>query len=173
MDCLRTAIRQGAADVVCVYRRDRANMPGSAREAKNAEDEGVRFLWNLQPLSIVTNTEGKVSGVWAVATRLGEPDARGRRRPELIPGSESVVEADSIIMAFGFMSSPPPWLAENGITLTDRGLILAPATSQHPYQTSNPKVFAGGDAVRGSDLVVTAIAEGRMAAEGILEWLGV
>lgn len=173
MDCLRTAIRQGAADVVCVYRRDRANMPGSAREAKNAEDEGVRFLWNLQPLSIVTDTEGKVSGVWAVATRLGEPDARGRRRPELIPGSESVVEADSVIMAFGFMSSPPPWLAEHGITLTDRGLILAPATSQHPYQTSNPKVFAGGDAVRGSDLVVTAIAEGRMAAEGILEWLGV
>lgn len=173
MDCLRTAIRQGAADVTCAYRRDRANMPGSAREVKNAEDEGVHFLWNLQPLSIVTDKAGRASGVWVVSTKLGEPDARGRRLPEPVPGTETVLDADSIIMAFGFRPSPPPWLVENGIDLTDRGLIQAQASGNYPYQTSNPKVFAGGDAVRGSDLVVTAIAEGRLAADGILDWLGV
>jgi glutamate synthase (NADPH) small chain len=173
MDCLRTAVRQGAADVVCAYRRDRANMPGSAREVQNALDEGVRFLWNLQPLSIVTDSGGKATGVWVVSTCLGEPDGRGRCRPEPIVGSETVLEADSIIMAFGFRPSPPAWLVENGILLTDQGLIAAPSTGTYPYQTVNPKVFAGGDAVRGSDLVVTAIAEGRVAAEGILDWLGV
>ena len=108
-----------------------------------------------------------------VSTRLGAPDARGRRLPELIPGSETVLDADSVIIAFGFRPSPPAWLRENGITLTDRGLVEAPSAGHYPYQTSNPQVFAGGDAVRGSDLVVTAIAEGRMAAEGIMEWLGV
>jgi glutamate synthase (NADPH) small chain len=171
MDCLRTAIRQGAADVVCAYRRDRANMPGSAREVQNAEDEGVRFLWNLQPLSIVTDDAGKVTGVWVVSTQLGEPDSRGRRLPQPIPGSETVLHADNVIIAFGFRPSPPPWLSENGIDITERGLIKARLAGLYPYQTSNPKVFAGGDAVRGSDLVVTAIAEGRMAAEGIIEWL--
>ncbi len=173
MDCLRTAVRQGAADVVCAYRRDRDNMPGSAREVQNAEDEGVRFFWNLQPLAIVIDGGGKAVGVKVVTTRLGEPDAKGRRQPEAIPGSETVLEADSIILAFGFRPSPAPWLAANGISLSERGLIVAPAGRQYPYQTSNPKVFAGGDAVRGSDLVVTAIAEGRMAAEGILLWLDV
>lgn len=173
MDCLRTAIRQGAADAVCAYRRDRANMPGSAREVKNAEDEGVRFLWNLQPLGIVLDQGGSAAGVRVVATQLGEPDSRGRRRPEPIAGSEMILDADSVIMAFGFRPSPPSWLGENGISLTDKGLIEATIDGSFSYQTSNPKVFAGGDAVRGSDLVVTAIAEGRMAAEGILLWLGV
>ena len=78
MDCLRTAIRQGASDVACAYRRDRANMPGSAREVKNAEDERVRFFWNLQPLEIVVDKDGKVTGVKVITTRLGEPDARGQ-----------------------------------------------------------------------------------------------
>ncbi len=173
MDCLRTAVRQGAAEVVCAYRRDRANMPGSTREVKNAEDEGVRFIWNLQPLGIVVSRDGQVSGVRVATTILGEPDSRGRRHPEQIPGSEQVLEADSVIIAFGFRPSPSAWLSEHGIILTDRGLIDAPATPPHPFQTANPKIFAGGDAVRGSDLVVTAIAEGRMAAEGILAWLGV
>ncbi len=173
MDCLRTALRQGAADVACVYRRDRANMPGSAREVTNALDEGVRFLWNLQPLEIVVGADGRVVGVRVVSTRLGDPDGRGRRRPEPVPGSETVLDADSVILAFGFKPSPPAWLGDNGIALTGGGLIEAPAAGRYPYQTTNPKVFAGGDAVRGSDLVVTAIAEGRLAAEGILEWLGV
>jgi glutamate synthase (NADPH/NADH) small chain len=173
MDCLRTAIRQGAIDVVCVYRRDRDNMPGSAREVQNAEDEGVRFLWNLQPLSIIVGDDGHVSGVRVVNTRLGEPDERGRRRPEPIEGTEAVLDADSVIMAFGFRPSPPEWLGQNNISLDDRQLIAAPADGEFPFQTTNEKVFAGGDAVRGSDLVVTAIAEGRIAAESILDYLEV
>jgi glutamate synthase (NADPH/NADH) small chain len=148
-------------------------MPGSAREVKNAEDEGVRFLWNLQPLAIVAGEDGRVTGVQVVNTRLGEPDGRGRRQPEPIPGTEAVLDADCVIMAFGFRPSPPGWLGENGIKLTERQLIDAPVNALFSYQTTNPKVFAGGDAVRGSDLVVTAIAEGRIAAEAIIEWLGV
>jgi len=173
MDCLRTAIRQGAIDVVCVYRRDRENMPGSAREVQNAEDEGVRFLWNLQPLGIVVGEDGHVTGVRVVNTRLGEADERGRRRPEAIAGTEAVLDADSVIMAFGFRPSPPDWLKESEISVDDRQLIVAPADGRFPFQTSREKVFAGGDAVRGSDLVVTAIAEGRNAAESILDYLDV
>jgi glutamate synthase (NADPH/NADH) small chain len=173
MDCLRTAIRQGASDVACAYRRDRANMPGSAREVKNAEDERVRFFWNLQPQEIVVDKNGNVRGVKVITTRLGEPDARGRQHPNPVPGTETVLDADSVIMAFGFLPSPPDWLVENGIGLTDRQRIEAPAGSRYPFRTSHDKVFAGGDAVRGSDLVVTAIAEGRMAAESILEYLDV
>ena len=172
MDCLRTAIRQGASDVACAYRRDRANMPGSAREVKNAEDEGVRFFWNLQPLEIVVGTNGEVAGVKVITTRLGEADDRGRRIPEPVVGSETVLDADSVIMAFGFRPSPPEWLVENAVTLSDRRLIQAPVGGEFAYQTANGKVFAGGDAVRGSDLVVTAIAEGRAAAESILDFLG-
>ncbi|MEE4134854.1 MAG: FAD-dependent oxidoreductase [Desulforhopalus sp.] len=173
MDCLRTAIRQGAREVVCAYRRDRQNMPGSAREVDNALDEGIHFLWNLQPLAIVPGSDGRVAGVRVVATRLGEPDRRGRCRPEAVPGTERVLEADAVILAFGFLPSPPDWLAQAGVAVDDRGLITAPADGELPFQSSNPKVFAGGDAVRGSDLVVTAIAEGRSAALAILDYLGV
>lgn len=173
MDCVRTAARQGARDVVCAYRRDRENMPGSVREVGNAEDEGVRFLFNLQPQGIEINEAGDVVGIKVVSTELGEPDEKGRRRPVAIDGSETVLEADCVIMAFGFRPSPPAWLTENGINLTEWSLIEAPEDSSFPYQTTNEKVFAGGDAVRGSDLVVTAIAEGRIAAESILEYLDV
>ncbi|MFW2365134.1 MAG: FAD-dependent oxidoreductase, partial [Desulforhopalus sp.] len=119
MDCLRTAIRQKGTEVTCVYRRDRANMPGSAREVTNAEEEGVRFLWNLQPLEIVVGDEGKVCGVKVISTRLGDPDERGRRRPEQIPGSEAQLDADAVIMAFGFKPSPPAWLEEHNISLSE------------------------------------------------------
>ncbi len=173
MDCLRTAIRQGAAEVSCVYRRDRANMPGSRREVANAEEEGANFLWNLQPEAIEVNEKGEACGVRVVSTRLGEADGRGRRRPEAIPGSERVVAADAVILAFGYRPSPPPWLALAGVGCDEGGRIVAPAAAAYPQQTANPKVFAGGDAVRGSDLVVTAIAEGRAAAQGILSWLGI
>ena len=173
MDCLRTAIRQGARDVRCAYRRDEANMPGSKREVQNAKDEGVQFLWNLQPLSLQTDAENKITGVEVVVTELGEPDARGRRSPEAVVGSEHVLKADAVIMAFGYRASPPAWLADNGIEVDARSLIkVVGQEGPYPFQTTNPKVFAGGDAVRGSDLVVTAIAEGRGAAESILELLG-
>jgi glutamate synthase (NADPH) small chain len=171
MDCNRTAVRQGAARVTCAYRRDEENMPGSRREVVNAKEEGVRFLWNRQPVEIVGN--GRVEGVKVITTRLGEPDERGRRRPEPVAGSEEVLPADRVIIAFGFRPSPAPWFEEFGIARDDSGRVTAPADSQHPFQTTNPKVFAGGDMVRGSDLVVTAVFEGREAAEGILGYLGI
>lgn len=171
MDCNRTAIRQGAQKVSCAYRRDEANMPGSKREVTNAKEEGVRFLWNRQPIEIVGND--KVEGVKLVITQLGEPDESGRRRPEPVPGSEETVPADNVIIAFGFRPSPPDWLSEHDIRTDETGRVLAPANGRYKYQTTNPKVFAGGDMVRGSDLVVTAVYEGREAAQGILDYLGV
>lgn len=172
MDCVRTAVRQGASGVTCAYRRDEDNMPGSRREVGNARDEGVCFLWNLQPLSLQSGAGGRVKGVEVVSTRLGEPDEKGRRRPEPIIGSQQVLPAEAVIMAFGFRPNPPAWLAEQGVSLSDRLLIQAACTSSYPYQTTNAKVFAGGDGVRGADLVVTAIAEGRQAAAGIMAYLG-
>ncbi len=173
MDCLRTSIRQGASRVICAYRRDLKNMPGSAREAANAADEGVEFHFNVQPLGLITGKNDRVTGVELVSTRLGEPDSRGRQKPEPIEGSETVLDADAVIMAFGFKPSPPEWLDHSLIDLNDKGLIIAPEKKKYPFQTTNEKVFAGGDAVRGSDLVVTAIAQGRQAALGIMDYLGV
>ena len=170
MDCNRSAVRQGAASVACAYRRDEANMPGSRREVANAREEGVQFLFNRQPVAIVG--EGRVEGVKVVTTQLGPPDASGRRVPVEVAGSEEIIPADSVIIAFGFRPSPSPWFAQFGIdTETDGRIKLA--KSGPNGQTSNPKVFAGGDMVRGSDLVVTAVWEGREAAKGILEHLGV
>ncbi len=171
MDCVRTAVRQGATSVMCAYRRDQANMPGSMREVENAKEEGVRFLWNRQPVEILGGR--RVEGVKTISTRLGEPDERGRRRPEPVPGSEEVLPADRVIIAFGFRPSPSPWFADYRIDTDDGGRVVAGETGEFKFQTSNPKVFAGGDMVRGSDLVVTAVYEGREAAGGILDYLGV
>jgi glutamate synthase (NADPH/NADH) small chain len=171
MDCNRTSIRQGAASVTCAYRRDEENMPGSRREVNNAREEGVQFLWNRQPIEIVG--DDKVEGIKVVTTQLGEADERGRRRPEPIQGSEEIIPADAVVIAFGFRPSPAPWFADFGIEINSWGGVVAPADGQFAYQTSNEKVFAGGDMVRGSDLVVTAVWEGRQAAEGILDYLNV
>jgi glutamate synthase (NADPH/NADH) small chain len=171
MDCNRTSIRQGAASVTCAYRRDEENMPGSRREVNNAREEGVQFLWNRQPVEIVGN--GKVEGIKVVTTALGEPDERGRRRPEPIEGSEEIIPADAVVIAFGFRPSPAPWFADFGIEVNSWGGVVAPSEGKFKYQTTNPKIFAGGDMVRGSDLVVTAVWEGRQAAEGILDYLDV
>ncbi|EHM44400.1 glutamate synthase small subunit [Hafnia alvei] len=173
MDCVRTSIRQGAAQVTCAYRRDEENMPGSKREVKNAREEGVEFMFNLQPLSLELNSSGRVCGVKMVRTELGEPDAAGRRVAQPIAGSEHVLDADAVVMAFGFRPHSMSWLAEHDVNLDKQGRIIAPEGSHNAFQTSNPKIFAGGDAVRGSDLVVTAIAEGRKAAEGIMSYLEV
>lgn len=171
MDCNRTSIRQGASSVSCAYRRDEENMPGSKREVANAREEGVQFLFNRQPVEVVGN--GKVEGVKVVTTQLGEPDEKGRRRPEVIPGSEEILPADVVLIAFGFRPSPEAWFETNGVKTNDWGGVIAPEQQQFKFQTTNPKVFAGGDMVRGSDLVVTAIWEGREAASGILDYLGV
>jgi glutamate synthase (NADPH) small chain len=171
MDCNRTAVRQGAESVTCTYRRDEGNMPGSRRDYRNSREEGVEFLFNRQPIEIVGGA--RVAGVKLVETALGAPDARGRRVPVPVPGSEQVVPADAVIIAFGFLPSPPAWLAEHGIRLHDSGRVRVSAGASNAFQTTHPKVFAGGDMVRGSDLVVTAVFEGREAARGILNSLGV
>ena len=112
MDCNRTAIRQGAESVSCAYRRDEENMPGSRREVNNAREEGVEFLWNRQPVELLGDENG-VTGVKVVTTALGEPDERGRRRPEPVPGSEEVIPADAVVIAFGFRPSPAPWFEKS------------------------------------------------------------
>ncbi len=171
MDCNRTSVRQGATSVTCAYRRDEENMPGSRREVMNAKEEGVQFLWNRQPVEIVGDR--RVEGVKVITTQLGDPDERGRRRPEPVPGTEEVIPADRVIIAFGFRPSPAEWFGENGIETDDRDRVTINKDRQLFGQTSNPKIFSGGDMVRGSDLVVTAVYEGREAAKGILNYLGV
>lgn len=171
MDCNRTALRQGATSVTCAYRRDEQNMPGSRREVSNAKEEGVDFRFNRQPVEIVGTD--RVEGVKVVETQLGAPDERGRRRPEVVPGSEEILPADKVVIAFGFRPNPPEWFDTHGISVDDRERVRVSKTGKHPYQTDNPNVFAGGDMVRGSDLVVTAVWEGREAAKGILSYLKV
>jgi glutamate synthase (NADPH/NADH) small chain len=172
MDCVRTSIRQGATSVTCAYRRDQQNMPGSMREVENAKEEGVRFLWNRQPVELMGGR--RIEGVKLVSTRLGEPDGRGRRRPEPIPGTEEVLAADRVIIAFGFRPSPGSWFDRHGIAVDAGGRVqVTPESEGLPFQTANPRVFAGGDMVRGSDLVVTAVYEGREAAKSICRYLDV
>lgn len=170
MDCVRTSVRQGATSVTCAYRRDEENMPGSMREVVNAKEEGVEFMWNQQPVGIV-GENGSVTGVKLVTTELGEPDERGRRQPRAIPGSERILEADAVIVAFGFRPSPASWFDDFGIQINDWGGVMTSSEPELKFQTTQPKVFAGGDMVRGSDLVVTAVYEGREAAESILNFL--
>ncbi|MFT4271978.1 MAG: formate-dependent uric acid utilization protein AegA [Pantoea sp.] len=171
MDCVRTALRHGANKVTCAYRRDEANMPGSRKEVKNAHDEGAEFEFNVQPVQLELDDSGKVCGIRLLRTQPGEQDATGRRRPVPIEGSEFVMPADIVIMAFGFNPHALPWLVSQNVQLDARGRIAANVNSTYRYQTSNPQIFAGGDAVRGADLVVTAMAEGRHAAQGMMDWL--
>jgi glutamate synthase (NADPH/NADH) small chain len=170
MDCNRTAIRQGASSVTCTYRRDEDNMPGSRRDYRNSREEGVTFAFNRQPIEIVGSD--RVQGVKMVETRLGAPGPRGRRVPEVVPGTEETIPADAVIIAFGFLPSPPDWFMQQQIALHANGRVRVSGAPERRFQTTNPKVFAGGDMVRGSDLVVTAVFEGREAAQGILQYLG-
>lgn len=163
MDCVRSSLRLGAAEVTCAYRRGENDMPGSRREVKNAREEGVNFLFNRQPLAI----EGAVraNGVRVVETRA----AGGRNTAaEAVPGSETVLPADVVILAFGFRASPAPWWNEHGIGLDANGRVR---TAGIGGATSNAKVFAGGDNVRGADLVVTAVHDGREAGLAIARQL--
>src|SRR5271170_581198 len=121
MDCNRTAIRQGAASVTCTYRRDEDNMPGSRRDYKNSKEEGVTFLFNRQPIEIVG--ADRVLGVKLVQTRLGPPGPRGRRIPEVVPGTEETIDADAVIIAFGFLPSPPDWFGRQQIALHANGRV--------------------------------------------------
>ncbi len=166
MDCVRTAIREGAESVTCLYRRDEKNMPGSSKEYHNAVEEGVTFMFTEAPERIVLNDSGDIAGIDAVRTALGEPDASGRQQVKILPGTEHCIPADIVIMALGFDMEGFPWLTDAGVKLGKWGEIgIDPKTGQ----TSNPKIYAGGDCHRGADLVVTAAADGRKAAMTIME----
>ena len=157
MDCVRTAIRQGAKSVKCLYRRDRENMPGSQREVQNAEEEGVEFVWLSAPLAF----EGvdHVTGVKATKMRLGQPDASGRRAPEPEPGSEFTLEADLVIKALGYDPEDLPKLfGAEDLSVTRWGTLRV---DHKTMMTSVDGVFAAGDIVRGASLVVWAIRDGR------------
>mgnify|MGYP003885748885 CR=1 FL=1 len=166
MDCVRTSIRQGATSVKCLYRRDRANMPGSQREVANAEEEGVVFEWLSAPKGFATKGD-KVSGVMVQKMRLGAPDASGRQAPEIIEGADYVEEADLVIKALGFEPEELPTLWDQPeLTVTRWGTIRAEFTTG---QTDLPGVYAVGDIVRGASLVVWAIRDGRDCADAILK----
>ncbi|GAA0292417.1 NAD(P)-dependent oxidoreductase [Rhodovulum strictum] len=166
MDCVRTAIRQGAQSVKCLYRRDRANMPGSQREVQNAEEEGVEFVWLTAPRGFAGEP---VEGVMVQRMRLGQPDATGRQSPEVIEGADYVEPADLVVMALGFEPEDLPTLwGEAALEVTRWGTIKADFRS---HETSLPGVFAVGDIVRGASLVVWAIRDGREAADSILTYL--
>jgi len=169
MDCNRTAIRQGAKSVTCLYRRDEKNMPGSRREVKNAKEEGVIFNFNIQPIDILGNK--KVEGIKTVQTMLGDEDHNGRRIPIPVPDSEKIYDADVVIVAFGFRASPAEWFDDFDIKTKKDGLVVAEENQEFKFQTTNKKVFSGGDMVRGSDLVVTAIWEGREAGKSIIKYI--
>jgi len=177
MDCVRTAVRQGAKSVSCVYRRDLASMPGSPSEVSNAKDEGVKFLFNLSPVSIKTDSTGDVSGLKTFETKQLVDVETGKSKLHIDETREQLLEADVIITAFGFRASPADWFENSNIKTKENGLIKTRALEDRndrntfSQQTSNSKIFAGGDMVRGADLVVTAIADGIKAANEIIKQL--
>ncbi|RMF07833.1 MAG: NAD(P)-dependent oxidoreductase [Alphaproteobacteria bacterium] len=174
MDCVRTAVRQGAKSVKCLYRRDRENMPGSMREVANAEEEGVEFIWLAAPQAFLGEDEtsegaGDVAAVLATRMRLGAPDSTGRRSPEPVPGSQFKVEADIVIKALGFDPEDLPVLFNAPeLEVTRWGTVKV---DYKTAMTNLEGVFAVGDIVRGASLVVWAIRDGRDAAESIHSYL--
>ncbi len=160
MDCVRTAVRQGAKSVRCLYRRDRANMPGSMREVKNAEEEGVEFVWLTAPEAFLG--EQAVRAVRATRMRLGLPDASGRQSVETVPASAHQVPASLVIKALGFDPEDlPAAFGEPGLAVSRWGTVKV---NHRSFETSVPGVFAAGDIVRGASLVVWAVRDGRDAA---------
>ncbi len=169
MDCVRTAVRQGAKSVRCLYRRDRDNMPGSRRETQNAEEEGVEFIWLTAPAGFIAGENNVLTGVRVHKMRLGQPDATGRRSPEVIEGADYTEDADMAIMALGFEAEDLPALwGVPELTVTRWGTIKARFNT---HETDLPGVWAVGDIVRGASLVVWAIRDGREAADSILQYL--
>ncbi len=168
MDCLRTAKREGAKSVTCLYRRDEKNMPGSKKEYKNAMEEGVDFTFLASPKEIILDESGNAIAVEYVKTTLGAKGADGRQRMEEVKGSETRVNADIVIMSLGFDPAVPSFLAENGIETNSWGGIII---DEETHETSTAGIYAGGDCFRGADLVVTAAYDGREAARSIVDSL--
>jgi glutamate synthase (NADPH/NADH) small chain len=167
MDCVRTAIRQGAKSVKCLYRRDRDNMPGSQREVQNAEEEGVEFIWLSAPLAV--NGKNHAESVEVQQMRLGAPDFSGRRSPEPVTGATTTLPADLVIGALGFEPEElPQMFGAPELTTTRWGTLLV---DNKTMMTSLDGVFAAGDIVRGASLVVWAIRDGRDVAEHMHKYL--
>lgn len=156
MDCVRTAIRQGANKVMCIYRKDQASMPGSNKEYNHACEEGVEFIWHLQAQATERDAQGNLIGLHC---------------DNLQSGATQTIACDSVIVAYGFRPNPPEWLSQRSVDTDESNKVVAKESTG--YRTTNAKIYAGGDMVRGADLVVTAIADGRKAAESICQDLGV
>ncbi len=167
MDCVRTSIREGAASVKCMYRRDEENMPGSIKEVESAKEEGVEFMFMKSPQGFIADQNDVIIGMKFIDTELGEPEEDGRSKMTEVEGSESNYYANVIILALGFNNEKLAFLSKNGIETNQWGAIV----TDENYQTTKPGVYAGGDGVRGADLVVTAALDGREAAYHILEEL--
>lgn len=165
MDCVRSSVREGAASVKCLYRRDEANMPGSKKEVVNSKEEGVEFMFNVSPKAINLK-DGKVVGVELLETTMSQPDESGRQKVEILEGSNFVEEADVVILALGFSPEVPTFLKDANVQTNAWGGIVT-----NNFKTSNPKIYAGGDCQRGAHLAVTAAADGRDAAKEIIKAL--
>jgi glutamate synthase (NADPH/NADH) small chain len=168
MDCLRTAIRLGATSATCVYRRDEANMPGSKKEFANAKAECARFLWLANPVRLLDDGHGHVRGVECQPMKLGERDAKGRRSPVPAGGPNFLVEADIVVIAFGF----DPSVLDTGTSAKFKTTRWGTFAVDETGMTNVPGIFAGGDCVQGADLVVTAVRAGRQAAASMDQYLG-
>ena len=167
MDCIRTSLREKAASVKCLYRRDAINMPGSKKEFKNAREEGAEFIFNASPKEVLLNSDGEVIGIEMLKTLLSQKDESGRQRVEIIDDSEYRVDADVVIFALGFDQVNPEFLSENGVETNKWGEIIA----DENQECTKPFIFTGGDCFRGSNLVVTAAEDGKIAANKIAKKL--
>jgi glutamate synthase (NADPH/NADH) small chain len=168
MDCLRTALRSGAAATACIYRRDLENMPGSRKEYLHAVEEGARFYFLTNPIRLEGDAAGNLTRLHCVRMELGVPDVSGRRKPRPVAGSEFSLGVDLVLVAYGF--DPRPFPADSDfapIRVNEWGGIVVDANQM----TSLAGVFSGGDSVRGAQLVVHAVRDGRQAAAGIVKWL--
>jgi glutamate synthase (NADPH/NADH) small chain len=167
-DCLRTALRMGAEEVTCLYRRTEKEMPGGRKDRKLAREEGAQYQFLTQPVQFIAGPDGQLSQIECIRMELGEPDARGRRKPVPVEGSNFIVEADTAILALGYWPDPLLGKTTPGLETRNWGLIV---TDRQTGATSRPGVYAGGDAVTGPDLVVTAMVAGREAAAHIHAYL--
>jgi glutamate synthase (NADPH/NADH) small chain len=163
-DCLRTALRLGAEQVVCLYRRTEKEMPGGRHDRELAREEGAQYQFLTQPVRFIADEDGRLAQIECIRMVLGEPDAKGRRKPVPVEGSNFIVEADTAVLALGYWPDPAIGDTTPDLKTRDWGLIVVdPATGA----TSRPGVYAGGDDVTGPDLVVTAMVAGRKAAAAI------
>jgi len=166
---VRSAIRLGAEEVTCVYRRTEAQMPGNVLERKNAREEGAEFMWLTAPIELIGDENGRVKAMRCQRMELGEPDDSGRRRPVPVEGDELTLDVDTVVLALGYWPDPLIGETTDALETHDWGLITA---DEETGRTSRPEVFAAGDNVHGPDLVATAMHSARNAAKSIDEYLG-